>query len=276
MGTPFQATALQLNAASKMKSKRLILSVFMALAGFLPQSKASLILGSADSFAVLGGSLVTSTGDSVLNGNLGVSPGTAITGFGPGIVNGATYAGGSVAALAQADAFTAYNTLRNETPNQNLTGQDLGGLTLAAGVYSFSSSAQLTGILTLNAGGDSNARFVIQIGSTLTTASSSSIVLINGAQAGNVFWQVGSSATLGTGTAFDGSILADQSITFDTGASLSGSALAMNGTVTLDDNIITIPTAVPEAAAFWPLVFCASVFGTWQWLAVWRRKAGCS
>ena len=276
MGAPFHATALQLNAASKMKSKRLILSVVMALACFLPQSKASLILGSADSFAVLGGSLVTSTGDSVLNGNLGVSPGTAITGFGPGIVNGATYAGGSVAALAQANALTAYNTLRNETPNQNLTGQDLGGLTLAAGVYSFSSSAQLTGILTLNAGGDSNARFVIQIGSTLTTASSSSIVLINGAQAGNVFWQVGSSATLGTGTAFDGSILANQSITFDTGASLSGSALAMNGTVTLDDNIITIPTAVPEAAAFWPLVFCASVFGTWQWLAVWRRKAGCS
>ena len=161
-------------------------------------------------------------------------------------------------------------------PDQNLSGLDLGTLILTPGVYSFSAAAQLTGILTLNAQGDSSAVFVFQIGSTLTTASSSSILLINGAQAGNVFWQVGSSATLGTGTSFDGSILADQSITFDIGASMSGSALAMNGAVTLDDNNINIPTVIPEAAAFWPLVFCASVFGGWQGLAVWRRKAGCS
>jgi hypothetical protein len=257
-----------------MKSKCSILSVVMALAGFLPQGKASLSLGSADSFAVLGGSTVTSTGNTILNGNLGVSPGTAITGFPPGIVNGTIYNTDAVAAQAQADALIAYNLLAGETFNSNLSGQDLGTLTLLPGVYFFSSSAQLTGLLTLDAQGNSNARFDFRIGSTLTTADSSSIVLINGAQAGNVFWQVGSSATLGTGTSFYGSILADQSITFDTRASLLGRALALNAAVTLDDNVITIPTAVPEAAAFWPLVFCAFVFCGWQRLAVWRRNAG--
>jgi type VI secretion system secreted protein VgrG len=152
-----------------------------------------------------------------------------------------------------------------------LSGQDLGSRTLTSGVYSFSSSAQLTGILTLSGSGD----YIFQIDSTLTTAGSSSILLVNGAQAGNVFWQVGSSATLGTGTSFQGSILADSSITFDTGASMSGPALALTGAVILDDNSITI-TAVPEAAAFWPLAFFASIFGGWQWLAVWRRKTGLS
>jgi type VI secretion system secreted protein VgrG len=259
-----------MKGASKMKNKHLILLVVVALAGFLPQSKANINLGSAGGFAVLGGSGVPNTGNTVLYGDLGVSPGTTITGFGPGIVNGTIYAGGSVADQAHADASSAYSTLAGETGASDLSGQDLGSRTLTSGVYSFSSSAGLTGILILSGTGD----FVFQIGSTLTTASSSSIVLINGAQAGNVFWQVGSSATLGTGTSFNGSILADTSITFNTGASMSGSALALNGAVTLDNNNITIPTAVPEAAAFWPVAFCASVFGGWQWLAVWRRKTG--
>jgi type VI secretion system secreted protein VgrG len=158
--------------------------------------------------------------------------------------------------------------------NTDLTGQDLGTLVLMPGVYKFDSSAQLTGTLTLNGNGDSNARFDFQIGSTLTTASSSSILLINGAQAGNVFWQVGSSATLGTGTSFDGSILADQSITLNTGASMDGRALALNAAVTLDDNVITVPTEVPEPGSLWLLAFCASVFGAGQRLAGWRRKAG--
>jgi type VI secretion system secreted protein VgrG len=155
-----------------------------------------------------------------------------------------------------------------------LTGQDLGGLALLPGVYFFSSSAQLTGILTLDGNGDSNARFDFQIGSTLTTASSSSILLINGAQAGNVFWQVGSSATLGDSTSFYGSILADASVTLDPEASiLSGRALAITGAVSLsDNNIITVP--VPEPGSFWLLAFCASVFGAGQRLAGWRRKAG--
>jgi type VI secretion system secreted protein VgrG len=258
---------------SKMKSKCLILSAFVALAGFLPQSKAD-VLGSADSFAVLGGSTVGNTGNTVLNGNLGVYPGLTISGFSPGIVNGATYAGGSVAAQAQADVLTAYTALSSEASIQDLTGQDLGGLTLGPGVRNFSAVAQLTGTLILDAQGDSNARFDFQIGSTLTTASSSSILLINGAQAGNVFWQVGSSATLGTDTSFDGSILADQSITLNTGANMDGRALALNAAVTLDDNIITVPTEVPEPGSLWLLAFCASVFGAGQRLAGWRRKAG--
>jgi hypothetical protein len=262
-------------SAFKMKNKCLILSVVVALAGFLPQSKAAVILNSADSFAVLGGSTVTSTGNTILNGDLGLYPGTAITGFSPGIVNGATYAGGSIARQAQIDAFAAYyNTLAGETFSQNLSGQDLGTLILTPGVYFFNSSAQLTGTLTLDAQGDCHARFDFLIGSTLTTASSASVVLINGAQADNVFWQVGSSATLGTDTSFDGSILADQSITLDTGASMSGRALALNAAVSLDDNVITVPTTVPEPASFWLLAFFASVFGAWQSLALWPRKVG--
>jgi type VI secretion system secreted protein VgrG len=257
-----------------MKSKCLILSAFVALAGFLPQSKAD-VLGSADSFAVLGGSTVTSTGDTILNGNLGLSPGTAITGFyPPGIVNGTIHNTDTVAGQAQADALSAYGILAGELFNTDLTGQDLGTLVLTPGVYFFSSSAQLTGTLTLNGNGDSNARFDFQIGSTLTTASSSSILLINGAQAGNVFWQVGSSATLGTDTSFDGSILADQSITLNAGANMDGRALALNAAVTLDDNVITVPTEVPEPGSLWLSAFCASVCGAGQWLAGWRRKAG--
>jgi type VI secretion system secreted protein VgrG len=278
-GAPFRAMAPQMKGASKMKSKCLILSVVVALAGFPPQSKANPILDSADSFAVLGSSTVTSTGDTILSGNLGVSPGFAITGFtfsttpGPGIVNGTIYAGGPVAAQARSDALAAYGILAGETFDSDLSGQDLGTLVLTPGVYFFSSSAQLTGRLTLDARGDSNARFDFLIGSTLTTASSSSIVLTNGAQADNVFWQVGSSAILGTGTSFDGSILAGQSITFDTGTSMSGRALALNAAVTLDDNVITVPTDVPEPGSFRLLAFCASVFGAWRGLAVWRRKA---
>jgi type VI secretion system secreted protein VgrG len=232
-----------MKGASKMKNQRLILSAVVALASFLPQSNASILL-SADSFAVLGGSTVTSTGSTVLTGNLGVYSGTSITGFPSGIVNGTTYAGDAVAGQAQADALTAYNFLAGEANPSDLSGQDLGGLTLTPGVYFFSSSAQLTGTLILNANGNPNARFDFQIGSTLTTDGSSIVSLINSAKADNVFWQVGSSATLNTGTAFDGSILAHDSIILDAGATLSGRALALTGAVTLDGNVITVPTAV--------------------------------
>ena len=270
---PFHAAALPIQAIFEMKNKCLILSAFVVWAGFLLQTKANAILDSAVGFAVLGGSTVTSTGNSVLNGDLGVSPGSAITGFPPGTVHGSTYTSGLVVQQAKTDAFTAYMALKNETPVEDLTGQDLGGLTLTPGVRSFSSSAQLTGTLTLDAQGDPNARFDFQIGSTLTTASSSSVRLINGAQADNVFWEVGSSATLGTDTIFNGSILADQSITLDTAASVLGRALAMNAAVTMDDNLITVPTDVPEPASLWLLAVFASVFGTGRWLAGRRRKA---
>ena len=257
-----------------MKSKQLILSTLLALAAFLPQSQGYVIdLLSAGSFGVLGGSTVTSTGNTIINGNLGVYPGTAITGFIPfGIVNGNIYAGGAVAQQARIDALAAYTTLGTETSIEDLSGQDLGGLTLLPGVRNFTSSAQLTGPLTLDAQGDSNARFDFQIASTLTTADSALINMINGAQAGNVFWQVGSSATLGANTEFYGNILADQSITMNNGASVYGRAFALNGAVTLDGNIITAENIVttPEPGTFWLFASCASIIG-----ACWR-KVRCS
>lgn len=206
-------------------------------------------LGSADGFAVLGGSAVTNTGPTVISGNLGVSPGSAITGFPPGVVNGAVHAADAVAAQAQTDALAAYGVLAGLPVTQDLTGQDLGVVgTLTPGVYFFSTSAQLTGTLTLNALGDPNSLFVFQIGSTLTTASNSSVIVTNGANCCNVFWQIGSSATLATGTDFLGTILANTSITLNTGADIiDGRALALNGAVTLDSNEISnAACVVPE------------------------------
>src|SRR5450830_2171852 len=198
-------------------------------------------LGAAQSFAVLGSSTVTNTGSSVITGDLGVSPGSAVTGFPPGlVVSGTIHAADAVALAAQNSVTTAYNSLASQACTQDLTGQDLGGKTLTAGVYCFSSSAQLTGILTLNAQGNANAVFIFKIGSTLTTASGSSVVVTNGGSLCNVFWQVGSSATLGTTTSFVGNILALARITLTTGANASGRALARNGAVTLDTNTVTV------------------------------------
>jgi hypothetical protein len=197
-------------------------------------------LGTAQSFAVLGGSTVTNTGATVVDGNLGVDPGLSITGFPPGLVHGTIHAGDAVALQAQNDVTTAYNTLAGQALTKDLTGQDLGGMTLVAGVYRFSSSAQLTGALTLDAQGDTSSVFVFQIGSTLTTASNSSVLVINGGQDCNVFWQVGSSATLGTTTAFKGNILALASITLNTNANLIGRALARTAAVTMDSNDVSM------------------------------------
>jgi len=211
-------------------------------------------LGTSSSFAVLGGSTVTNTGTSTVNGDLGVSPGTAVTGFPPGIVTGGTiHSADAVADQAQVDLTAAYDALAGQACDTNLTDQDLGGMTLTPGVYCFDTSAQLTGVLTLDALGDPYSVFVFQIGSTLTTASDSSVSVINSATVCNVFWQIGSSATLSTGTTFVGSILALESITLNTGASIEGRALARNGAVTMDTNDIDIsicsegpaPTAVP-------------------------------
>jgi hypothetical protein len=202
-------------------------------------------LGTAASFGVLANTTVTNTGPTVITGNLGLSPGTSVTGFAPGIVNGTQYIADATAAGAQTDLTTAYNQAAALPTTQDLSGTDLGGLTLPSGVYNFSSSAQLTGALTLNAQGDPNAVFVFNIGSTLTTASASSVVLINDAQACNVFWRVGSSATLGTTTAFQGSILALASVTLNTGATMIGRALARTAAVTMDTNTITAPSCAP-------------------------------
>jgi type VI secretion system secreted protein VgrG len=199
------------------------------------------------SFAVLGGSTVTNTATpTVVTGNLGVSPGSAVTGFPPGIVVGGTiHAADAVAAQAQNELTTLYNNLVNTACNTDLTGQDLGGKTLTPGVYCFSSSAQLTGPLTLDAQGNPNAVFIFKIGSQLTTASASSVLLINSGSSCGVFWQVGSSATLGTGTALAGNIVALSSITLNTGASVNGRVLARNGAVTLDDSDVTVCSGGP-------------------------------
>jgi type VI secretion system secreted protein VgrG len=227
-------------------------------------------LGTAGSFAVLAASTVTNTGNTVLAGSLGVEPGTAITGFGPGIVTeGTTYTGGPVAAAAENDLMAAYNFAAGEAcpAADNLSGDDLGGLTMTPGVYCFSSSAVLTGTLTLDAQGDPNAVFVFQVMSALTVAGNSSLILTNDAQGGNVFWQVGSSATLGMDAALQGAILAYSSITLNTGASLTcGSALAMNGAVTLDSNDVSACSA-PEPGSGWLLSGAALlglIAGCWE------------
>jgi uncharacterized repeat protein (TIGR01451 family) len=206
-------------------------------------------LGTATSFAVLAGSTVTNTGPSVINGDLGVYPGTSVTGFPPGIVNGTVHATDAVAQQAQSDLTIAYNDAAGRAPDVNLTGQDLGGLTLTPGVYKFDSSAQLTGTLILDGQGNPDAVFIFQIGSTLTTAPNSSVVLINGAQACHVFYQVGSSATLDTNTTFVGNILALTSITANTSATVDGRLLAQNGAVTLDTNTVTKSTCAAGAPA---------------------------
>ena len=200
-------------------------------------------LGTAGSFAVLGGTTVTNTGPSVISGNLGVSPGTAVTGFPPGIVtSGTIHSADGVADGAQSDLTTAYNDAAGRSPTANVPAFIGAGQTLAPGVYKASSSLDVGGSLTLDGGGDPNAVFIFQAPSTLITDSASSVILTNGAQACNVFWQVGSSATLGTNSAFTGSILALTSISVNTGDTVDGRALARNGAVTLDDDTITSPT----------------------------------
>lgn len=198
-------------------------------------------LGTATSFAVLAGSTVTNTGPSVISGSLGVDPGTSVVGFPPGVVdNGSIHATDAAAAQAQADTTTAYNDAAGRGPAAAIT-SDLGGQTLVAGVYSGPTLA-LTGTPTLNAEGDPNAVFVLQTSSTLITASSSVVALSNGASACNVFWQVGSSATLGTGSTMVGTVLALTSITAQTNAGVTGRLMARNDAVTLDTNVISVPS----------------------------------
>jgi hypothetical protein len=201
--------------------------------------------GTTSTYAVLAASAVTSTGLTVLNGDLGVSPGTAITGFPPGVVTGAIHAGDPVAAQAQADAQVEYNYLDGLPCGTNLSGVDLGGQVLTPGVYCFDSSAQLTGNLILDAQGSCDSLFVFQTGSTLTTSVASNIEVINNPCAancrggGNVFWQIGSSATIGTGSQFVGHIIANTSVTLNFGASVAGNVIALTGAVTMDTNNVS-------------------------------------
>jgi hypothetical protein len=202
-------------------------------------AQAPVNLGTAASFAVLAGTTVTNTNTpTTINGNLGVDPGSAVTGFPPGTVNGTQHDADPVALQAQSDLTTAYNDAASRTPAASVPA-DLSGETLVPGVYKNATALGLTGTVTLNAEGNPDAVFIFQAGTTLTTLSGTHVALTGGAQACNVFWQVGSSATLGTNSTFVGNILALQSITVATGATIYGRALARNGAVTLDDNTIT-------------------------------------
>ena len=198
-------------------------------------------LGVAASYGVIAGSTVTNTGPSVINGDLAISPGLALVGFPPGTVTGFTQLGNAAAGLAQAADVNAYKILAGTPATANLSGVDLGGKTLNPGVYFFSSSAQLTGTLALNGQGNPNSVFIFNITSALTTASASKVLLLNGASGSNVFWRVGSSATIGTTTTFVGDILALTSIALQTGANITcGAAWAQTAAVTLDTNNIKI------------------------------------
>jgi hypothetical protein len=203
---------------------------------------AAVVLGAAAHYGVLAGSTVTSIGTTTVNGDLGVSPGSAVTGFPPGTVTGAIDAANTAAGLGEAALTVAYNDAKGRTLAPISVAGNLGGQTLAPGLYKSTSSLEVSsGDLTLDAQGDANGVFIFQIASTLTTTAGRQVILSGGAKAANVFWQVGSSATLATTTVFKGTIMADQSITLNTGATLDGRALARVGAVTMDSNTITIP-----------------------------------
>jgi hypothetical protein len=203
-------------------------------------------LATSANYSVLGGQTVTNTGPSVLNNSVGVSPGTAITGFPPGIVTPPAIVdanASATAAQAQSDLTAAYLDAAGRPLNATTT-PDLSGLTLFGGVYAGPSKSplSLTGTLVLDGEGNPNSVFIFQTDSTLITGSASTVSLINGAQECNVFWQVGSSATLGTGSVFAGNILALTDITVTTGVTVHGRALARNGQTTLDTDVFTSPT----------------------------------
>ena len=218
----------------------LVGAVLLLTGVFAPPVSAAVGLGTADPFAVLAGTGVTNTGPTVINGDLGSCPTPAMTGFPPGTVNGTIHANDAVACKAKDDLTIAYNDAASRAPTTTYAGPtDLGGKTLVGGVYNSPSSLGITGTLTLDGQNNPDTTFIFQAGSTVITAPNSSVVLINGAQACNVFWQVGSSATLGVGSTFVGTVLALTSITANTNAGVQGRLLARNGAVTLDSNVVT-------------------------------------
>jgi ice-binding like protein len=205
-------------------------------------ASATPVLGSAATYGILAGSTVTCVSGGTINADVGVSPGSTTTGFPPCVITGTTNLANAAAAQAQVDLTTAYNYLAGRPCGTVVTPADLGGRTLAPGIYCTASSMAVTGTVTLDGQGNANAVWVFQMGSTLTTGTNANIALIGGAQAKNVWWQVGSSATLGTGTTFRGNILALTSITLVDNATMLGRALARNGAVSLGtNNTITLP-----------------------------------
>lgn len=263
------------------------LAVFgIASALFLPAiASAQVALGTAQNFAVLAATAVTNTGSTVVNGNVGLSPGSSITGFPPGVVvGGSLHINDGQAVLAKTDLVNAYNSA-SALPCDATIVADLGGQTLAPGVYCAPATAAVTGVLTLNYQGNPNAVFVFKVGSALTAASGSSVVAINTGGVtcrSNVNWIVGSSATLGTLSEFAGNILATASVTLNTGAQLAGRALAINGATTLDTNTITActlasapgsATSIPTLSE-WALIFLSSMMALGGWVLIRRRTGG--
>ncbi len=207
--------------------------------------EAPVSLGTTQSFAVLAGAGVTNTGPTGVSGNLGSCPTATITGFPPGTVTNGTIVSSTVCLQAQSDLTIAYNDAAGRAATTTYPGvKDLGGLTLAPGVYKADSIA-ITGVLTLDAQGDPAAVWIFQAGSTLITAPNSRVTIINGGQPCNAFWQVGSSATLGVGSTFVGTILALTAITANTNATVQGRLLARNAAVALDSNTVTRPVCAP-------------------------------
>lgn len=218
-----------------------ILLLTMAISLSKPCAAYAGLLGTAQGFSVLGASTITNTGSSTISGSVGLFGGSSITGFPPGLVTqGTIHTTDAVAQQAQIDETTAYQILAALPSGVNESGTDLGGLILTPGVYSFSSTATLNGTLTLDFHGLSNILFVFQVGSTLTTGSNSTVQVINGNGTDGIYWQVGSSATLGSSTTFAGNILALASITLVSGAKIEcGRAFAQTGAVTMDTNVIS-------------------------------------
>ena len=234
-------------AAGPVIAAAIAIAVAIAMSIFSQSASAAtgtVDLGTAGSYAVLAGSTVTNTGPSVISGDLGVSPGTAVTGFGGApngtVINGSIHAGDAAAASAQAALTTAYNDAAGRVKTMSIPGFIGAGHTLGPGVYNATSSLDVGGTLTLN--GDSSAVFIFQASSTLVTDTGTTIKLAGGAQACNVFWQVGSSATLNSGSTFVGTVLASTAISVGTGDTIMGRVLASTAAVTLDDDTITAPT----------------------------------
>lgn len=203
-------------------------------------SHAPVAMAGAVNLAILAGSGITNTGATVITGDMGLSPGTSVGGFPPGILNGTLHINDAIANQAKLDLTAAYNDAAGRTSTEIVTlSGNIGGLTLTPGLYKSTSTLALSsGDVTFDAKGNASAVFIIQIASALTVTSGRQVILAGGAVASNIFWQVGSSATFGTTSSFKGTIMAMQSISFDTGASLTGRALARSGAVTMAGNTI--------------------------------------